>query len=119
MSNFMKDMFIEVREQEEPLTQLELLREMVEEFMDIQLPGLEPIAEAERFSMHIDIPKLNPPTKHGEIPTVNQDKTLIEYLHPSLDSQAFRRASITLIVLLTQRAPKEKGLAIDLMPSLT
>ena len=87
MSNFMKDMFIEVREQEEPLTQLELLREMVEEFM--------------------------------EIPIVNQDKTSIEYLHPSLDSQAFRRASITLIVLLTQRAPKEKGLAIDLMPSLT
>ena len=57
MSNFMKDMFIEVREKKDPLTQLQTLTEMVEEIVGIPVDAL---TEAERFSMSIPIPKLNP-----------------------------------------------------------
>lgn len=92
MSNFMKDMFIEVREQEEPLTQLELLREMVEEFMDIQLPGLEPIAEAERFSMSIDIPKLNPNEAWGD--PNSQSRQDIDRIFASITRQPSIQARI-------------------------
>ena len=35
MSNFMKDMFIEVREQKEALTQVQVITEMIEEIMQV------------------------------------------------------------------------------------
>jgi hypothetical protein len=92
MSNFMKDMFIEVREQEEHLTQLDLLREMVEEIMDIQLPGLEPIAEAERFSMSIPIPKLNPNEAWGD--PNSQSRQDIDRIFASITRQPSIQARI-------------------------
>ena len=92
MSNFMKDMFIEVRERKEVQSQLDLLREMVEEFMDIQLPGLEPIAEAERFSMSIPIPKLNPNEAWGD--PNSQSRQDIDRIFASITRQPSVQARI-------------------------
>jgi len=59
----MKDMFIEVREKKDPLTQLQMMTEMIEEIVGIPI---ETLAEAERFSMSIPIPKLNPNEAWGD-----------------------------------------------------
>ena len=73
MSNFMKDMFIEVREKKDPPTQLQTLTEMIEEIMASPIealsgahPSPDTLTEAERFSMSIPIPTLNPNEAWGD-----------------------------------------------------
>ncbi len=92
MSDFIKDMFIEVREREEVRSQLDLLREMVEEIVDAPLPSPAPIAEAERFSMHIDIPKLNPNEAWGD--PNSQSRQDIDRIFASITRQPSIQARI-------------------------
>jgi hypothetical protein len=73
MSNYLKDMFIEVREQKETPTQLQTLTEMIEEIVASPIealsaahPSPDTLTEAERFSMSIPIPKLNPNEAWGD-----------------------------------------------------
>lgn len=65
MSDYIKDMFIEVREKDETISQLTELEQMIEEVSKVlhgatMLNEGETLEEGERFSMSIPIPKLNP-----------------------------------------------------------
>lgn len=65
MSDYIKDMFIEVREKDETISPLTELEQMIEEVSKVlhgatMLNEDETIEEGERFSMSIPIPKLNP-----------------------------------------------------------
>ena len=92
MSNFMKDMFIEVRERKEVQSQLDLLREMVEEIVETPLASVEPIAEAERFSMSIPIPKLTPNESWGD--PNSQSRKDVERIFASITRQPSVQARI-------------------------
>tara|TARA_Y100000592_G_scaffold15530_1_gene22770 strand:- start:3107 stop:4744 length:1638 start_codon:yes stop_codon:yes gene_type:complete len=70
VSDYIKDMFIEVREKDEtisPLTELEQMIEEVSKVLDgaTMLNEGETLEEGERFSMSIPIPKLNPSEAWG------------------------------------------------------
>jgi len=65
MSNFMKDMFIEVREKDETISPLPELEQMIASVSEV-LYGATVIEEGERFSMSIPIPKLNPNEAWGD-----------------------------------------------------
>ena len=65
MSNFMKDMFIEVREKDETISPLTELEQMMASVSEV-LYGASVIEEGERFSMSIPIPKLNPNEAWGD-----------------------------------------------------
>jgi len=65
VSDYIKDMFIEVREKDETISQLTELEQMIEEVSKVlhgatMLNEGETLEEGERFSMSIPIPKLNP-----------------------------------------------------------
>lgn len=65
MSDYIKDMFIEVREKDETISPLTELEQMIEEVSKVlhgatMLNEDETLEEGERFSMSIPIPKLNP-----------------------------------------------------------
>ena len=65
MSNYIKDMFIEVREKDETISPLTELEQMMEEVSKVLYGATMPnedeaLEEGERFSMSIPIPKLNP-----------------------------------------------------------
>ena len=70
MSDYIKDMFIEVREKDETISPLTELEQIIEEVSKV-LHGAtilnedETIEEGERFSMSIPIPKLNPSEAWG------------------------------------------------------
>ena len=59
MGDYLKDMFIEVREKDETISPLTELEQMMASVTEI-LYGANVIEEGERFSMSIPIPKLNP-----------------------------------------------------------
>ncbi len=71
MSDYIKDMFIEVREKDETISPLTELEQMMEEVSRV-LSGAtmpnedETLEEGERFSMSIPIPKLNPSEAWGD-----------------------------------------------------
>ena len=89
MSDFMKDMFIEVREQKEALTQMQVITEMIEEIMQVPLDTL---TEAERFSMSIPIPKLTPNESWGD--PNSQSRKDIERIFASITRQPSVQARI-------------------------
>ena len=89
MSDFMKDMFIEVREHEEALTQMQVITEMIEEIMQVPLDTL---TEAERFSMSIPIPKLTPNESWGD--PNSQSRKDIERIFASITRQPSVQARI-------------------------
>lgn len=71
MSDYIKDMFIEVREKDEtisPLTELEQMMEEVSKVLhEVTKPNEDDVLEeGERFSMSIPIPKLNPNEAWGD-----------------------------------------------------
>mgnify|MGYP003113561731 FL=1 len=91
MSDFMKDMFIEVRE-EETKSQVDLLTEMIEDIVNVQLPKLSSLTEAERFSMSIPIPKLTPNESWGD--PNSQSRKDIERIFASITRQPSVQARI-------------------------
>ena len=64
MSDYIKDMFIEVREKDETISPLTELEQMIEEVSKVlhgaTMLNEDETLEEERFSMSIPIPKLNP-----------------------------------------------------------
>lgn len=70
MSDFIKDMFIEVREKAEASSPLTELQQMIEDvskaLYEATMSSDEILEEAERFSMSIPIPKLNPNEAWGD-----------------------------------------------------
>lgn len=66
MSNFMKDMFIEVREKKDPLTQLQMITEMIEEIAGIPLESLTEDEAQEGFSVRLSMPRLTPNEAWGD-----------------------------------------------------
>ena len=71
MSDYIKDMFIEVREKDETISPLVELEQMIEEVSKVltratMLSEDETLKEGERFSMSIPIPKLNPNEAWGD-----------------------------------------------------
>ena len=89
MSDFMKDMFIEVRDQEKVPTQVQIITEMIEEIMQVPLDTL---TEAERFSMSIPIPKLTPNESWGD--PNSQSRKDIERIFASITRQPSVQARI-------------------------
>ncbi len=92
MSQYLKDMFIEVRDRTDFKDQLETLTEMIEEVMDIELPEATPISESERFSMNIPIPKLTPNESWGD--PNSQSRKDIERVFASITRQPSVKARI-------------------------
>ncbi len=90
MSDFIKDMFIEVRD--ETKSQLEVLTEMVESVVNLQLPDASLLDEAERFSMSIPIPKLTPNESWGD--PNSQSRKDIERIFASITRQPSVQARI-------------------------
>ena len=71
MSDYIKDMFIEVREKDETISPLTELEQMIEDVNKILYGAAilnedETLEEGERFSMSIPIPKLNPNEAWGD-----------------------------------------------------
>ena len=71
MSDYIKDMFIEVREKAEAISPLTELQQMIEDVSKVLYGATTPnedemLEEAERFSMSIPIPKLNPNEAWGD-----------------------------------------------------
>ena len=71
MSDYIKDMFIEVREKDETISPLTELEQMIEDVNKILYGATilnedETLEEGERFSMSIPIPKLNPNEAWGD-----------------------------------------------------
>ena len=71
MSDYIKDMFIEVREKDETISPLTELEQMIEDVNNVLreatiLKEDETLGEGERFSMSIPIPKLNPNEAWGD-----------------------------------------------------
>jgi len=92
VSQYLKDMFIEVRDRTDFKDQLETLTEMIEEVMDIELPEATPISESERFSMNIPIPKLTPNESWGD--PNSQSRKDIERVFASITRQPSVKARI-------------------------
>ena len=92
MSDYIKDMFIEVREKDETISPLTELEQMIEEVSKVlygatMLNEDETIEEGERFSMSIPIPKLNPNEAWGNPDSQSRKERL---LHPNyFDFQSF------------------------------
>ena len=103
MSNFMKDMFIEVREQKEALTQVQVITEMIEEIMQVPIDAL---TEAERFSMSIDIPKLNPNEAWGD--PNSQSRKDIDRIFASITRQPSIQARIAHVNSFVDPAQAER-----------
>jgi hypothetical protein len=105
MSNFMKDMFIEVRAQRETPTQMESLAQMIEEVIDVGIP-LDPLVEAERFSMSIPIPKLNPNEAWGN--PDSQSRKDIDRIFASITRQPSIQARIAHVNSFVDPAQAER-----------
>ena len=95
MSDYMKDMFVEVREKDEtvsPLTEMEQMIESVTKILNDSIILSEAPKGGERFSMTIPIPKLNPNESWGD--PNSQSRKDIERIFASITRQPSVKARI-------------------------
>ena len=97
MSNYIKDMFIEVREKDETISPLTELEQMMEEVSKVLYGATMPnedeaLEEGERFSMSIPIPKLNPNESWGD--PNSQSRKDVERIFASITRQPSIQARI-------------------------
>ena len=100
------------------------LFEMIEEIMELPLAAIaatddsvEPLEEAERFSMSIPIPKLNPNESWGD--PNSQSRKDVERIFASITRQPSIQARIEHVNSFVDPkfSPKERGLGKDLTQS--